>query len=86
MRGVQAGRPPIYASEREMEAVRVPALILCGDEDEECLQPSLFMKRHIRGSGLAFFPKSGHALNLEEPNLYNSACLDFLTAVEQGKW
>lgn len=86
MRGVQAGRPAIYVWEREMEAIRVPTLILCGDEDEACVKPSLFMKRHIPGSGLAFFAKSGHAINLEEPDLYNRICLDFLTAVEQGKW
>jgi pimeloyl-ACP methyl ester carboxylesterase len=86
MRGVQAGRPPIYVWQREMETIRVPTLILCGDEDEACVQPSLFMKRHIPSSGLAFFPKSGHAINLEEPDLFNSVCLDFLTAVEQGKW
>jgi pimeloyl-ACP methyl ester carboxylesterase len=86
MRGVQAGRPPIYVWEKEMEAIRIPTLILCGDEDEACVDPSLFMKRHIPGSGLAFFPKSGHAINLEEPDLYNRFCLDFLTATEQAKW
>jgi pimeloyl-ACP methyl ester carboxylesterase len=77
IRGVQGGRPPIYVWEREMEAIRIPTLILCGDEDEACLKPSLFMRRHIPGSGLAFFPKSGHAINLEEPDLYNRVCLDF---------
>jgi pimeloyl-ACP methyl ester carboxylesterase len=86
MRGVQAGRPPIYVWEREMEAIRIPTLILCGDEDDACVNPSLFMKRHIPGSGLAFFPKTGHTINLEEPDLYNRVCLDFLTAVEQSKW
>jgi len=86
MRGVQAGRPPIYVWEKEMEALRIPTLILCGDEDEPCVEPSLFMKRHIPGSGLVFFPKSGHGINLEEPDLYNRLCLDFLTAVEQGRW
>ncbi len=86
MRGVQVGRSPVYALEMEMQAIRIPTLILCGDEDEACLKPSLFTKRHISGSGLALFPKSGHLINLEEPDLYNRLCLDFLTAVEQGKW
>jgi pimeloyl-ACP methyl ester carboxylesterase len=86
MRGVQAGRPPIYVWEKEMEAIRIPTLILCGDEDVACVEPSLFMKRHIPDSGLAFLPKSGHGINLEEPDLYNRLCLDFLTAVEQGRW
>jgi 3-oxoadipate enol-lactonase len=86
IRAVQGGRPPLYVWEKEMEAIRIPRLILRSDEDEACVKPSLFMKRHIPGSGLAFFPKSGHAINLEEPDIYNRVCLDFLTAVEQGKW
>ena len=74
--GVQAGRPPIYVWEKQLELIRIPALILCGDEDEACVKPSLFMKRHIPESGLAFFPKSGHGINLEEPDLYNRFCFD----------
>jgi hypothetical protein len=31
-------------------------------------------------------PKSGHAINLEEPELFNRAVLDFVTAVEAGAW
>ena len=85
-RGVQAGRPPIFVWQKEMEALQVPALILVGDEDEPCLEPSLFMKRHIPSAGLAVFPQSGHCINLEEPDLFNRLCLDFLIAVEAGKW
>jgi pimeloyl-ACP methyl ester carboxylesterase len=46
----------------------------------------VFMKRHIPNSGLAVIPQTGHAINLEEPDLYNRLVLDFLTAVEQGAW
>jgi hypothetical protein len=31
-------------------------------------------------------PKSGHTVNLEEPDAFNRAVSDFLTAVEAGKW
>jgi hypothetical protein len=31
-------------------------------------------------------PNSGHAINLEEPDLFNRAVLDFLTAVDAGRW
>jgi len=31
-------------------------------------------------------PNSGHAINLEEPELFNRALLDFLTAVDAGRW
>jgi pimeloyl-ACP methyl ester carboxylesterase len=86
MRGVQAGRPPIFVWETQMRTLQVPSLILCGDEDEPCIEPSLFMKRHIPHAGLVFFPQSGHCINLEEPDLYNRVCLEFLHAVEAGKW
>ena len=44
------------------------------------------MKRKIRSSGLVVIPKSGHTINLEEPDAFNRALLDFLTAVDAGKW
>ena len=86
MRGVQAGRPPIFHWQAEMQAMQVPTLVLVGDEDEPCIEPSLFMKRNIPHAGLAVFPQSGHAINLEDPAMFNSVCLEFLHAVETGKW
>ena len=59
---------------------------MTGDEDEPCLEPSLFMKRKIPAAGLVVLPKSGHAINLEEPEAFNRAVLDFVTAVDQGRW
>jgi pimeloyl-ACP methyl ester carboxylesterase len=86
MRGVQAGRPPIFVWEEQMKALQVPTLVLVGDEDAACIEPGIFMKRHIPNAGLAMFPRSGHGINLEEPDLFNRLVLDFLTAVESGKW
>lgn len=85
-RGVQGKRPPVFALEDRMRALTVPTLIMLGDEDEPCIEPSVFMKRCIPSSGLVMFPQSGHAINLEEPDLFNRAVSDFLTAVEAGKW
>lgn len=85
-RGVQLKRRTIYQVEAELRAMQPPVLILVGDEDEPCLKPALFMKQHIPRAGLMFFPRSGHGINLEEPELFNRAVFDFLTAVEAGKW
>ena len=85
-RGVQAERPPIYDLENRLRALEVPTLIMIGDEDEPCIEPGIFMKRCIPRSGLVVLPRSGHAINLEEPDLFNRALLDFLTAVEADKW
>ena len=31
-------------------------------------------------------PKTGHVVNLEEPDLFNAAVGDFLARVEAGRW
>ncbi len=85
-RGVQMKRPTIYQLEEGLGRIDAPALVLVGDEDEPCLDPGLFMKRAMPRSGLAIFPQSGHTINLEEPALFNRTVLDFLTAVEGGRW
>jgi pimeloyl-ACP methyl ester carboxylesterase len=86
LRGVQGQRPSVYALEAQMRQCRVPTLIMTGDEDEPCLEPGLFMKRTIPTAGLLVMPKSGHTINLEEPEAFNRAVSDFLAAVEAGKW
>ena len=47
MRGVQAARPSLYALTDQLVQVRVPVLVLTGDEDEGCLEPALMLKRTI---------------------------------------
>ena len=86
MRGVQMNRPSVYELEKGLERLEVPTLIVTGDEDEPCLEPALYLKRKIRSSGLLVLPKSGHTVNLEEPEAFNRAVLDFLTAVDAGRW
>jgi pimeloyl-ACP methyl ester carboxylesterase len=86
MRGVQMSRPSVYELEAGMERMTVPTLIVTGDEDEPCLEPAIFMKRKIRSSGLVVMPKAGHTVNLEDPDAFNRAVLDFLTAVDASRW
>jgi proline iminopeptidase len=86
MRGFQGGRPSIYTLTEAIAKVPTPALIICGDEDDACVEPSLFLKKHLPASGLTFFPKSGHVLNLEEPALFNEMVERFIGLVEAGRW
>ncbi len=86
MRGVQMSRPSVYELEAGLEKLEVPTLIVTGDEDDPCLAPGIFMKRKIRSSALVVLPRSGHTINLEEPEAFNRALLDFLTAVDAGRW
>jgi 3-oxoadipate enol-lactonase len=86
MRGFQGGRPSICTLTDAIKKVSTPALIICGDEDDSCIGPSMFLKQHLPAAGLTFFPKSGHVLNLEEPALFNEMVERFIALVEAGRW
>lgn len=86
MKGVVLKRQTIYALQSKLRQLDVPTLVMVGDEDDACIEPAIFMKRNIPQSGLLIFPQSGHLINLEDPDLFNRAVLDFLISVERGKW
>ena len=86
MRGVQAARPSLYELTAELAQVRVPVLVMVGDEDEGCLEPALMLKRTIPSSGLVVLPRTGHTANLEEPDVFNRVIDDFLAAQVRGAW
>ncbi|MHB1738708.1 MAG: alpha/beta fold hydrolase [Actinomycetes bacterium] len=86
MRGVQKGRPSLYAMHDELAACVSPVLVIVGDEDNGALEADLMLKRAIPRCGLAVLPKSGHVTNLEEPVLFNQLLERFFAAVEHGKW
>jgi pimeloyl-ACP methyl ester carboxylesterase len=86
MRGVQAARPSLYDLTDELRALTLPTLIVSGDEDEGCLEPSLMLKRTIPAAGLALLPKTGHTFNLEEPELFDRLLERFFADVENGAW
>ena len=86
MRGVQAARPSLYGLTDELAKVRIPVLVVVGDEDDGCLEPALMLKRTIPASGLVVLPRTGHTANLEEPDVFNQAVDRFLGAVARGAW
>jgi proline iminopeptidase len=85
-RGFQGARPSLYDFDADIRKLATPALIVVGDEDDRCIEPALFFKDAIPASGLVVMPKTGHAVNLEEPDLFNAAVADFLARVEAGRW
>lgn len=86
MAGVQASRPSLYDLRSEFEALRVPVLLITGDEDEGCLEPNLMLKRAIPSAGLAILPQTGHTCNLEEPEVFTRLVSDFIASVEADAW
>ncbi|MBM3378738.1 MAG: alpha/beta hydrolase [Betaproteobacteria bacterium] len=84
MRGYQSERPCLYELTDAIARISVPTLILSGDEDEPCLETSLMLKRTIPTAHLGILPGSGHAINLEEPALFNQMLENFLAQVDAG--
>jgi pimeloyl-ACP methyl ester carboxylesterase len=84
--GVQRERPSLYDLVNEMKALTVPTLILTGDEDWPCLQPSLLMKQAIPSAALSVMPNCGHTINLEDPDQFNLLVANFIGQVDAGRW
>ena len=78
MRGVQAERPSLFDLKEQMAGIRVPTLVLTGDEDWPCLLPGFMMKETIPGAGLVVMANCGHTINIEAPDRFNAIVADFL--------
>jgi pimeloyl-ACP methyl ester carboxylesterase len=78
MRGVQIRRPTLYAHEKRLTSLRVPVLVVVGDEDSGCRKPSEFLERTLPDARLRVIPRTGHAVNLEEPEEFNRLYLAFM--------
>ncbi|MBI4082314.1 MAG: alpha/beta fold hydrolase [Candidatus Lambdaproteobacteria bacterium] len=85
-RGVMLGRPNLLGLEAELRGLSIPTLVLLADQDANCIEGSWFLKRTLPLAGLEAFPRSGHTLNLEEPERFNRALSEFLSLVEAGRW
>jgi pimeloyl-ACP methyl ester carboxylesterase len=64
-----------------LREIRMPVLVLCGEED--ALTPPAdaeALTKGIAGSRLVLLPRAGHLSNLEDPDAFNRALLGFLAA------
>ena len=86
MQQYQALRPSLMDFEKELKKMNIPVLLAVGDEDELCLEINLYLKRQIKTSGLWISPKTGHAINLEEPAEFNANIQNFFSTVERRQW
>jgi pimeloyl-ACP methyl ester carboxylesterase len=85
-RGVQRERPSLYDLVPAMQKLKVPTLVLTGDEDWPCLLPGVLMKQNIPSAALSVMPNCGHAINIEDPDQFNRIVGDFLVHVDSGRW
>jgi len=82
--GYQARRPALEDYKDELSGLKIPVLLIAGDQDTPCLETAYWLKKTLPNAGLWICPNSGHAVNLEEPATFNRRVGDFLVAVADG--
>lgn len=83
---VKAKRPGLHDFEDEVAHLTEPVLLLAGDEDEPCLDVSLWLKRQTSYSALKIHPQAGHLLNLEDPFSFRQDITTFHQLISAGRW
>ena len=83
---LQSKRPTLWDMEEDLKKFKVPLLVICGDEDETCLDGSVFLKRTAPAAALLVIPRSGHTITSEEPGAVNAALAELFAAAEGGRW
>src|SRR5664279_4003855 len=86
MLNLQAKRPTLWDMEADLKRFSPPLLIIVGDEDDWCLDASVFLKRIVPTAGLTVITRSGHTITSEEPAKFNAALAEFIASAEAGRW
>jgi pimeloyl-ACP methyl ester carboxylesterase len=86
MFNLQLKRPTLWEMEEGLKHFSVPLLVIVGDEDEPCIDGSVFLKRTVPTAGLLMIPRSGHNVQSEEPAAFNAALAELFTSAEAGRW
>jgi pimeloyl-ACP methyl ester carboxylesterase len=86
MLNLQRDRPTLWDMEDGLKEFQPPLLVLVGDEDQPCIEGSLFLKRTVPTAGLQVVPRTGHTITLEEPDIVNAALSEFFETVNAGNW
>jgi pimeloyl-ACP methyl ester carboxylesterase len=86
MYNLQLKRPTLWEMGDALKRFAVPLLVVVGDEDEPCIDGSVFLKRTAPTAGLMVIPRSGHNIPSEEPAVFNAALADLFASAEAGRW
>ena len=86
MFNLQLKRPTLWEMEDKLKRFSVPLLVIVGDEDDPCIDGSVFLKRTAPTAGLLVIPRSGHNIPSEEPAMFNAALADLFASAQAGRW
>ena len=63
----------------QLPTIAVPTLIIAGANDADFVHTAAYMQRKISGSELVVIEGAGHGANVDQPEPFNHAILDFLS-------
>jgi pimeloyl-ACP methyl ester carboxylesterase len=86
MENLQAKRPTLQEMEADLKKFAPPLLVIVGDEDEWCVDASVYLRRIAPTAGLVVVPRTGHTITSEEPEKFNAALEELFAESERGTW
>ena len=59
--------------------IDIPSLIIVGENDKPFLSAADYMEKKIKDSKKIIIPDAGHAVNIDQPKIFNSEVLNYLS-------
>ena len=66
---------------QSLPGITVPALVLVGENDTQFLGATDYMALKIPDATKEIIPDARHAANIDQPELFNRAMLNFITGI-----
>ena len=65
--------------------INVPSLVVVGADDTPFLGASDYMQKKIPNCEKVIIPRAGHAANMDNPDAFNDAVLNFLSSLKANE-
>lgn len=65
-----------------LDKIKVPTLVLVGENDTPFLQAAQYIEKNISGAILMVVPNAGHSANIDNAEYFNNAILNFLNNLD----
>jgi pimeloyl-ACP methyl ester carboxylesterase len=72
-------RPTVYELDPGLRAFGIPTLVITGEEDSHTVASCRFIAETVPGARLVVFERTGHTVNLEEPERFDAVVAGFLS-------
>jgi 3-oxoadipate enol-lactonase len=74
----------VYDYSKNLETMRIPTLLVVGDQDADRPTTMAADAKRIPGAGFVVIPGAGHISNIENPAAFNAAVAPFIDKVQSA--